>query len=197
MWPPELGVGMQRREFITLVGSAAASWCSQRARSSRRQGSKGRFSISGTEPAGPSCRGPSERVARGGLCRASAGRSCSAGRGWRSLAHYAVGEGSRRLQRRYILRTRSRSATSDPGGQSDYSNSHARPGIGQVDIGLVASLAHPGGNVTGMFLAFADFATKWLGLLKETIPQLSRLAVNGIDRLGRCKKSRLKAQLKC
>lgn len=46
-----------------------------------------------------------------------------------------------------------------------------------VDSGLAASLAHPGGNVTGLYLAFPDFATKWLELLKETIPQLSRVAV--------------------
>ncbi len=46
-----------------------------------------------------------------------------------------------------------------------------------VDSGLVASVAHPGGSVTGVFLAFPDFAAKWLELLKETIPELSRLAV--------------------
>jgi putative tryptophan/tyrosine transport system substrate-binding protein len=46
-----------------------------------------------------------------------------------------------------------------------------------VAAGIVASLAHPGGNVTGVFLAFPDFATKWLQLLKQAIPQLSRVAV--------------------
>jgi putative ABC transport system substrate-binding protein len=46
-----------------------------------------------------------------------------------------------------------------------------------VDAGWAASLAHPGGNITGVFMAFPDFATKWLGLLKETIPQLSRVAI--------------------
>jgi len=46
-----------------------------------------------------------------------------------------------------------------------------------VDEGIAASLAHPSGNVTGLFLAFPEFATMWLGVLKETIPQLSRVAV--------------------
>jgi putative ABC transport system substrate-binding protein len=46
-----------------------------------------------------------------------------------------------------------------------------------VDSKLVASLAHPGGNVTGIFLAFPEFTTKWIELLKETIPGLSRVAV--------------------
>jgi len=46
-----------------------------------------------------------------------------------------------------------------------------------VDTGWAASLAHPGGNITGVFLAFPDFAAKWLGLLKDALPELSRVAV--------------------
>ena len=46
-----------------------------------------------------------------------------------------------------------------------------------MDTGWAASLAHPGGNITGVFMAFPDFAAKWLGLLKDTVPQLSRVAV--------------------
>jgi putative ABC transport system substrate-binding protein len=46
-----------------------------------------------------------------------------------------------------------------------------------VDTGWVASLGHPGGNITGVFMAYPDFATKWLGLLKDMLPQLSRVAV--------------------
>jgi putative tryptophan/tyrosine transport system substrate-binding protein len=46
-----------------------------------------------------------------------------------------------------------------------------------VDTGWATSLAHPGGNVTGVFMAFPDFAAKWLELLREAIPQLSRVAV--------------------
>jgi putative ABC transport system substrate-binding protein len=46
-----------------------------------------------------------------------------------------------------------------------------------VDAGWAASLAHPGGNITGVFMAYPDFAAKWLGLLKDTFPQLSRVAV--------------------
>lgn len=42
-----------------------------------------------------------------------------------------------------------------------------------VSSGFVGSLAHPGGNVTGVFSDFPDFGTKWLELLKEIIPALS------------------------
>jgi ABC-type uncharacterized transport system substrate-binding protein len=43
--------------------------------------------------------------------------------------------------------------------------------------GLVASLARPGGNVTGMSLMAPDLGGKRLELLKEILPWLSRVAV--------------------
>src|SRR5439155_24533223 len=46
-----------------------------------------------------------------------------------------------------------------------------------VENETVVSLAHPGGTITGLFLAFPDFTTKWLELLNETIPQLTMVAV--------------------
>jgi putative ABC transport system substrate-binding protein len=46
-----------------------------------------------------------------------------------------------------------------------------------VAAGLVASLASPGGNVTGMSLMSSDLGAKRLELLREVLPQLSRVAV--------------------
>ena len=46
-----------------------------------------------------------------------------------------------------------------------------------VGSGLVASLAHPGGNVTGMSLMAPDLGGKRLELLKELLPELSRVAI--------------------
>jgi putative ABC transport system substrate-binding protein len=46
-----------------------------------------------------------------------------------------------------------------------------------VGAGLVASLARPGGNVTGLSLQQADLAGKRLALLREMLPGLRRLAV--------------------
>jgi ABC-type uncharacterized transport system substrate-binding protein len=43
--------------------------------------------------------------------------------------------------------------------------------------GLVASLARPGGNVTGMSLMVPDLGGKRLELLKEVLPHLARVAV--------------------
>jgi putative ABC transport system substrate-binding protein len=45
-----------------------------------------------------------------------------------------------------------------------------------VGTGLVASLARPGGNVTGLTLLTPDLAGKRLALLKEAVPNLSRVA---------------------
>jgi putative ABC transport system substrate-binding protein len=46
-----------------------------------------------------------------------------------------------------------------------------------VDAGFVASLARPGGNVTGMTMMSADLGPKRLELLKDTVPRLARVAV--------------------
>jgi putative tryptophan/tyrosine transport system substrate-binding protein len=46
-----------------------------------------------------------------------------------------------------------------------------------VRSGLVASLAHPGGNVTGLTAFGSDLGGKRLELLKELIPRLSRVGV--------------------
>src|SRR5262249_20812752 len=51
--------------------------------------------------------------------------------------------------------------------------------IDPVEAGLVASIARPGGNITGMFLDLSELSGKHLQLLKEIIPRTSRVAVLG------------------
>jgi putative ABC transport system substrate-binding protein len=46
-----------------------------------------------------------------------------------------------------------------------------------VGGGLVASLARPGGNITGLSVEASDLATKKLELLREIVPRLRRLAL--------------------
>jgi putative ABC transport system substrate-binding protein len=48
-----------------------------------------------------------------------------------------------------------------------------------VGNGFVASLARPGGNITGMSQLAPEISGKQLELLKETVPRLSRVAVLG------------------
>jgi putative ABC transport system substrate-binding protein len=46
-----------------------------------------------------------------------------------------------------------------------------------VGVGLVASLARPGGNMTGLTLMGGELAGKRLQLLREVLPRLARVAV--------------------
>jgi putative tryptophan/tyrosine transport system substrate-binding protein len=46
-----------------------------------------------------------------------------------------------------------------------------------IGAGLAASLARPGGNVTGLSMAQSDMAGKYVQLLKTVVPQAKRIAV--------------------
>ena len=49
--------------------------------------------------------------------------------------------------------------------------------VDPVGAGLVDSLAQPGGNMTGFTIYEYEISAKWLDLLKEIAPQLTRVAV--------------------
>jgi putative ABC transport system substrate-binding protein len=46
-----------------------------------------------------------------------------------------------------------------------------------VAAGFVTSPARPGGNLTGLFLDVPELSGKWIELLREMVPRLSRIAV--------------------
>ena len=46
-----------------------------------------------------------------------------------------------------------------------------------IASGVAATLARPRGNITGVFLDFPDFTAKWMEMLVESNPKLSRAAV--------------------
>ena len=48
-----------------------------------------------------------------------------------------------------------------------------------IAMGYIKSLARPGGNLTGMFLDLPELSGKQVGLLKEMVPGLSRMAIFG------------------
>ena len=48
-----------------------------------------------------------------------------------------------------------------------------------VGLGVAASLSHPGGNITGMDSFTTEVETKRLGLLKELLPEMKRMAFLG------------------
>src|SRR4029450_4167039 len=43
--------------------------------------------------------------------------------------------------------------------------------------GFVASLARPGGNITGLSFQTGELSGKWLEVLKDAVPSVSRVAV--------------------
>ena len=51
------------------------------------------------------------------------------------------------------------------------------PGLDPVEAGLVTTLAHPGGNITGITNISSHLGGKRLDLLKEAVPNLARIAV--------------------
>jgi putative ABC transport system substrate-binding protein len=51
--------------------------------------------------------------------------------------------------------------------------------IDPVGLGFIASLARPGGNITGLSTLAPEISGKQLELLKEIVPKLSRVAVFG------------------
>jgi len=49
--------------------------------------------------------------------------------------------------------------------------------VDPVELGIVESFAHPGGNITGLTLQSLDLSGKRLELLKEIFPKLKRVAL--------------------
>jgi putative tryptophan/tyrosine transport system substrate-binding protein len=169
---------MKRRKFLTLIGSAAAAWpLAARAQQvdavpkigvlypgpEAAAASRGSLMLEGLRSEG--FRAPDQVIL---VSRASGGDPAR-------LAPLAaeliaskvdiivpVGSGA-------VRATRSATA-SIPIVASDLESD-------PVESGWMASFAHPGGNVTGFFLDFPEFSTKWLELLKETLPSLASVVV--------------------
>jgi putative ABC transport system substrate-binding protein len=56
-----------------------------------------------------------------------------------------------------------------------------------VDAGYVQSFAHPGGNMTGFTGFEASLNSKWLQLLKDVAPNVSRVAVLRLEGIARAR----------
>ena len=168
---------MRRREFITLLGGAATAW-----------------------PLGAHAQGP-KSIPR--LCflmfdpgTLQSNRFEAFFQGLREVGYAngqniaidylsAEGNGNRfpalateclRLKADVIV------VTTTPAAQAARAATRTVPiimiGLGDpVRTGLVNSLAQPGGNVTGLSLMVPEVAAKRLGLLKQAIPEISRVLV--------------------
>jgi putative tryptophan/tyrosine transport system substrate-binding protein len=164
---------MKRREFITLLGSAAAWPLTARAQQARKIHTIGYLS-----PAVPSAYAASFFDALSEL-------------GWVEGQNIAVERrfAENRLERLpelagelVRLNVEVIVATGTLGPLAAKRASSTIPIVmtaagDPLGSGLIASLGHPGGNVTGLSLMVPDLAGKRLELLKEILPRLVRVAV--------------------
>jgi ABC-type uncharacterized transport system substrate-binding protein len=169
----------KRREFITLLGGALAGWPlaarAQQREHARRLGVL--MSVAADDPEGPF------RVAA--LAQGLQELGWTVGRNVRIDYRWGAGDGDRirsyaaeliALAPDVILATGS--ATLGPLLQA----TRAVPIVfvhvpDPVGAGFVDSLARPGGNATGFTLFEYSISGKWLALLKELAPGLTRAAV--------------------
>jgi putative tryptophan/tyrosine transport system substrate-binding protein len=173
----KLGAVMRRREFIILVGSVAAWPPTARGQQSNQMRRIGVLLGSYTE---------SDKA---GQARIAAFLKSLADLGWNTdrniRIEYRWAASDTEQTKKLILETVQSApdaivATSDPVLAQLHGLTSTLPIIftqisEPVETGLVASLARPGGNMTGFQNFESAIGGKWLGVLKEMAPNLKRV----------------------
>ena len=170
---------MRRRDFITLLGSAAAVWpVAPRAQQSERMRRIGvLMNISADDPEAQS------RMTA--FVQGLQQSGWTDGRNIRIDTRWAAGDADR--YHRYAeellaLAPEVILASATPSVQALQQATRTVPivfaNVGDpVGMGLLESVARPGGNTTGFSAFDLGFGAKWLELLKEIAPRLTRVAV--------------------
>src|SRR5271154_953287 len=173
-----LGVHMQRREFIAGLGAAGMAALSNAARAQQ----PGRLPVIGyLGPSSPENTGPStaaflQRLRDLGWVE---GRTVTIAHRWAEGRPERVAEIAAefvRLRVDIIVTTSSNDAIAMKQATSVIPIVFA-VSSDPVGTGLVATLARPGGNVTGLSVQQTDSAGKRIELLHEIVPGLHRLAI--------------------
>jgi putative ABC transport system substrate-binding protein len=167
---------MSRREFITLFGSAAAAWPI-----AARAQQPGKVPIIGYLGSTPEV---SRRYTEAFLQRLHElgwleGRNVAIEFLWTGGRRERTGEFAAEFVR---LKVDVIHVTGNPDALTVKHATSAIPIVfavagDPVGTGLVASLARPGGNVTGLSNQLTDAAAKRLELLREVVPSLHRIAI--------------------
>jgi putative ABC transport system substrate-binding protein len=175
-------VDVRRREFITLLGGAAAAWPVAARAQQIGQVARVVLWLGGLGPSDPE----TQRVA-------AAFRESMRGLGWvdgRNLridlrwigAAFSAQEMSAAATETISLSPDVVVTTGAPILAALQSETKTIPLVftfvtDPVSDGFVASLARPGGNITGFTIFEHSFAGKWLEMLKEVVPGMTRVAV--------------------
>ena len=169
---------MRRREFITLAG-AATVW----PLAARAQQPDGMRRIGVLLPAAAD--DPEYQARVGAFLQGLAQLGWTIGRNVRIDTRWATSQ-CRRLRRHaaelaalapdVILAARHLDRGAVAGGDP-HGADRVRAVIDPVGAGFVDSLARPGGNATGFLMFEFSFSGKWLELLKQIAPGVTRVAV--------------------
>jgi putative ABC transport system substrate-binding protein len=168
---------LKRREFITFVGSAAAAWPFTAHAQHRAMPVIGFLNPTSPEAITEPMRGLRQSLKDDGYVE---GESVSIEYRWADNQMERLPAMAAELVRRRVAVI---VATGGPSAALAAKAATAAIPIvfsvaeDPVDLGLVASIARPGGSLTGVTILAAELATKRLELLRELVPGAARVAV--------------------
>jgi putative ABC transport system substrate-binding protein len=167
---------MRRRQFVTLLGAAAAAWpLSTRAQQAAKLSTIGFLGAATASAWAPNTAAFAQRLRELNWID---GRTVAIEYRWaegRSERYAEIAAEFVRLKVDVIV-TSGIAALAVKQATSVIPIVFATA-VDPVGSGLVASLARPGGNVTGLSTQYADAGGKKLELLREVVPDIRRLAI--------------------
>src|SRR5215471_13637436 len=168
---------MRRREFIRLIGGAAVAWPLATARAQQPE----KIAKIGYLDIGPaSARAGRVEALRAGLRDLGyvEGKNITIEFHWADRVEQLPELAADLVRSKVDVIFAISSTMVEPARQATSTipivfATHADP----VGIGHVASLAHPGGNITGLSMLLTDLVPKELEIFKEAVPQAMRIGV--------------------